>query len=166
MRRVVGFTFLSLALLTKLLFSSGNSAGSHEAEIDTVRNIPVERIAHTGLNNSETVDAWIEQEFYVGRFDVSWSASEIAEGDAGKVRVTASLTSYSELRLEQSILLRFDIDPKDKKVTFAGMVIGGADVASASGKPYSLENAMTRMWERRQKTYLQDLPDPEDDGDS
>ena len=76
------------------------------------------------------------------------------------------MTSYSELRLEQSILLRFDIDPKDDKVTFAGMVIGGAEVASASGKPYSLEDAMTRLWERREKTYLQDLPDPNDDGDS
>lgn len=169
MRRVVGFTFLSLALLTKLLFSSGNSAGSasHDAEIDAVRSTPIERIARTGLNDSDTLDAWIAREFYIGRFDVSWSADEIAGGgNAGKVRVTASMTSYSELRLEQSILLRFDIDPKDDKVTFAGMVIGGAEVASASGKPYSLEDAMTRLWERREKTYLQDLPDPNDDGDS
>ena len=57
MRRVVGFTFLSLALLTKLLFSSGNSAGSasHDAEIDAVRSTPIERIARTGLNDSDTL---------------------------------------------------------------------------------------------------------------
>ena len=164
MRRVVGFTFLSLALLTKLLFSSGNSAGSHEAEIDAVRNIPVERIAHTGLNNSETVDAWIEQEFYVGRFDVSWSAADIADGvNAGKVRVSADMRSNSKLQLERSIVLRFDIDPKSKKVTFAGMVLEGAEVAAANGKPYSLEEAMATMWEHRNKIYL---PDPSDDSDS
>ena len=164
MRRVVGFTFLSLALLTKLLFSSGNSAGSHEAEIDAVRNTPVERIAHTGLNNSETVDAWIEQEFYVGRFDVSWSASDIKDGvNAGKVRVIADMRSASQLQLEQSIVLRFDVDPKTNKVTFAGMVLQGAEVAAANGKPYSLEEAMARMWERRSKTYGLD---PSDDGDS
>jgi len=147
---------LAMAALT----SGGSGGASHDAEIDAVRGTPVERIAHTGLNDSDTLDAWIEREFYIGRFDVSWSADPIADG---KVRVTASMTSYSELRLEQSILLRFDIDPQDKKVSFAGMVIGGADVASASGKPYSLEDAMTRMWERRHKTYLQDLPDSSDD---
>jgi len=164
MRRVVGFTFLSLALLTKLLFSSGNSAGSHEAEIDAVRNSPVERIAHTGLNNSETVDAWIEQEFYLGRFDVSWSAADIADGvNAGKVRVSADMRSNSKLQLERSIVLRFDIDPKSNKVTFAGMVLEGAEVAAANGRPYSLEEAMATMWEHRNKIYL---PDPSDDSDS
>jgi hypothetical protein len=164
MRRVVAFTFLSLALLTKLLFSSGNSASSHEAEIDAVRQTPVERVAHTGMNDAETVDAWIEQEFYVGRFEVSWSASDIADGiNAGKVRVSADMQSNSQLQLERSIILRFDIDPKSKKVTFAGMVLEGAEVSAASGKPYSLEEAMTRMWEHRTKVYL---PDPSDDSDS
>jgi hypothetical protein len=163
MRRVVAFTFLSLALLTKLLFSGSNSASSHEAEIDAVRNIPVERIARTGLNSSETVDAWIEEEFYVGRFDVSWSANEIKDGvNAGKVRVSADMRSNSELPLERSIVLRFDVDPKSNKVTFAGMVLEGAEVAAANGKPYSLEEAMATMWDRRNKTYLQDLSDDSD----
>ena len=48
------------------------------------------------------------------------------------------------------------------KVTFAGMVLEGAEVAAANGKPYSLEEAMATMWDRRNKTYLQDLSDDSD----
>ena len=157
---VMGLLIFGLAMAA--LTSGGSGGGAHDSEIDIGRGTPVERIAHTGLNDPDTLDAWIAREFYIGRFDVTWSADPIANG---KVRVTANMTSYSQLRLEQSILLRFDIDPKDKdsKVTFAGMVIGGAEVATGSGKSYSLEDAMTRMWERRNKTYLQDLPDSEDD---
>ena len=138
--------------------------GAHEAEIDAVRSTPMVRVAHTGLNDAETVDAWIEREFYVGRFDVSWSASDAAEGlDAGKVRVSADMSSNSQLQLERSIVLRFDVDPKSRKVTFAGMVLEGAEVSAASGRPYSLEEAMTRMWEHREKLYGPDLAR---DGDS
>lgn len=159
-RLVFVIALLIFALAMARVTSSGTASGSHEAEIGTVRGIPIERVSHTGLNDAETVDAWIEREFYIGRFDVSWSADDIAEGvNAGKVRVTANMRSYSQQRLESSILLRFDVDPKDNKVTFAGMVLEGAEVASASGKPYSLEDAMTRLWERRRKVYLPDLPD-------
>ena len=109
------------------------------------------------------MDVWIEQEFYVGRFEVSWLATDIADGiDAGKVRVSADMRSNSELQLEQSIVLRFDVDPKSKKVTFAGMVLEGAEVAAASGKPYSLEEALATMWERRNEIYLLDPSDGSD----
>jgi len=154
-----------MALLIFGLAMAGLTAGvssssPHSAAIDSVRGTPMARVAHTGLNDDETVEAWIDREFYIGRFDVSWSADDIAEGaNAGKVRVTADMRSYSAQRLESSILLRFDVDPKDNKVTFAGMVLEGAEVARASGKPYSLEDAMTRMWERRRKIYLPDFPD-------
>jgi hypothetical protein len=112
------------------------------------------------MNDAETVDAWIEKEFYVGRFDVSWSAADLADGlDAGKVRVSADMHSNSQLQLESSIVLRFDIDPQSKKVTFAGMVLEGAEVSAAGGRSYSLEEAMTRMWEHRNKVYMPDLPD-------
>jgi hypothetical protein len=162
------FVFFAALLIFGLamakLTTSVADRGDHESEIDTVRSTPVERIARTGLNDSETLDAWIEQEFYVGRFDVSWSASDIKDGvNAGKVRVTADMRSESQLQLEHSIVLRFDVDPKDKKVTFAGMVLEGAEVAAASGKPYSLEEAMTTMWEHRSETYGLD---PSDDSDS
>jgi tmRNA-binding protein len=59
-------------------------------------------------------------------------------------------------------VLRFDVDPKDKKVTFAGMVLEGAEVAAASGKPYSLEEAMTTMREHRSETYGLDSSDDSD----
>ncbi|HUL06943.1 MAG TPA: hypothetical protein VLV76_11465 [Candidatus Acidoferrum sp.] len=155
---------LIFGLAMSALTAGVSSSNPDSAAIDTVRGTPMARVAHTGLSDDETVDAWIEREFYLGRFDVSWSAEDIAEGaNAGKVRVTADMRSYSQERLERSILLRFDIDPKDNKVTFAGMVLEGADVASASGKPYSLEEAMTRMWERRRKIYL---PDDYPDNDS
>jgi hypothetical protein len=160
MFRLVFILVLLVFALGLANLTSGDYAGSHEAEIDVVRNSPVERIARTGLNSSSTVDAWIAEEFYVGRFDVSWSAEEIAEGvNAGKVRVSADMTSASVQRLERSIVLRFDVDPKDKKVTFAGMVLEGAEVSNSAGKPYSLDEAMARMWERRNKTYLQGLSD-------
>lgn len=148
---------LIFGLAMSALTAGVSSSSPHSAAIDTVRGTPIERVSRTGLNDADTVDAWIEREFYLGRFDVSWSAEDIAEGaNAGKVRVTANMSSYSQERLERSILLRFDVDPKDNKVTFAGMVLEGAEVASASGKPYSLEEAMTRMWERRRKIYLPD----------
>ena len=161
------FVFFAALLIFGLamakLTTSVADRGDHESEIDTVRSTPVERIARTGLNDSETLDAWIEQEFYVGRFEVSWSASDIADGlDAGKVRVSADMSSNSQLQLERSIVLRFDIDPQSRKVTFAGMVLEGAEVSAASGRPYSLEEAMTRMWEHRNKVYMPDSPDDSD----
>ena len=163
-RLVFVMALLIFGLAMAKLTAGVSGDGDHEAEIDAVRNTPVERIAHTGLNNAETVDAWIEQEFYVGRFAVSWSATDIADGvDAGKVRVSADMRSNSELQLERSIILRFDIDPRTKKVTFAGMVREGAEVTAANGRPYSLEAAMAILWERRNKTYLQE---PSDDSDS
>src|SRR5262249_55512960 len=109
MFRVVFITALLLFALAMAKLTAGVSGGGgHEAEIDAVRNSPVERIARTGLNNPSTVDAWIQDEFYVGRFYVDWSAEEIAEGiNAGKVRVSANMTSGSAQQLERSIVLRF-----------------------------------------------------------
>jgi hypothetical protein len=162
-RLVFVMALLIFGLAMAKLTAGVSGDGAHEAEIDAVRNTPMVRVSHTGMNDAETVDAWIEKEFFVGRFEVSWSASDLADGlDAGKVRVSADMHSNSQLQLERSIVLRFDIDPKSRKVTFAGMVLEGAEVSAASGKPYSLEEAMTRMWEHRNKVYLPDSPDDSD----
>jgi hypothetical protein len=155
MRRLVGFTFLSLALLGKLLFSSGGDVAPHSSEIDVVQQTPIKNVAHAGINSSESVDAWIREEFYLGRFIIKWSANEITDGvNAGKIRVSANMTSNSVQKLEQSIVLRFNLDPRTESVSFAGMVLEGDEIIAPSGKPYSLDGAVAEMWDRRKKTYL------------
>jgi hypothetical protein len=159
MRRLLSFVFLSLLLLGKLA-CSGASSGGHSAEIDTVQHALVVNVARSGLKSSVSVAGWIKQQFYIGRFDVRWSADDITDGpNAGQIRVNANMQSQSVTKLERSIVLRFNVDPQDKSVVFAGMVLEGDELIAPSGKPYSLDGAVSAMWDRRGKTYLKDLPE-------
>ena len=159
MRRLVSFAFLGLLLLGRLA-CSGASFDGHSEEITAVQHTMVMNVARSGIRSSQSMDAWIQDQFYFGRFDVSWSADEIGDGiNAGKVRVNADLRSRSVTKLEQSIVLRFDVDPKDQSVAFAGMVLEGDDLIAPSGKPYSLDGAIAQMWDRRRSTYLKDIPE-------
>src|SRR4029453_4546584 len=113
MRRLLPFVFLSLLLLGKLA-CSGASSGGHSAEIDTVQHALVVNVARSGLKSSVSVAGWIKQQFYIGRFDVRWSADD----NAGQIRVNANMQSQSVTKLERSIVLRFNVDPQDKSVVF------------------------------------------------
>lgn len=159
MRRLVSFAFLGLLLMGRLA-CSGSSFGGHGDEIATVQHTLVSSVARSGLKSSMSVAGWIKEQFYFGRFDVSWSADEITDGpSAGQIRVNANMQSRSVTKLEQSIVLRFNVDPQDQDVTFAGMVLEGDELIAPSGKPYSLVGAVSEMWDRRQKTYLKDIPE-------
>jgi hypothetical protein len=159
MRRLFAFTFLGILLLGKLA-CSGTSFSGHTDEISVVQRTMVMNVARSGLKSSQSMDAWIKDEFYFGRFDVRWSADEITDGaNAGKVRVSANMRSRSVTKLEDSIILRFNVDSTDKSVAFAGMVLEGDELIAPSGKPYSLDGAVAQMWDRRQSTYLKDIPE-------
>jgi hypothetical protein len=158
MRRLFAFMFLGLLLMGRLA-CSGTSIGGRMDEISAVQHTMVMNIARSGLKSSQSMDAWIKDEFYFGRFDVHWSSSEITDGaNAGKIRVSANLRSRSVTKLEQSIVLRFTVDPQDKSVAFAGMELEGDELIAPSGKPYSLDGAIAQMWDRRRSTYLKDIP--------
>lgn len=160
MRRLVSFAFLGLLLLGRLACSGTSFSGGHSDEITTVQHTLVSSVARSGLRSSMSVAGWIKEEFYFGRFDVSWSADEITDGPyAGQIRVNANMQSHSVTKLEQSIVLRFNVDPRDQDVAFAGMVLEGDELIAPSGKPYSLDGAVSEMWDRRQKTYLKDIPE-------
>ena len=146
-----GFLAILCVFAAVIYFTSG--AGREEVQF--VRNAEIRAVRYSGIQSTQSVDQWIEDQFYLGRFKVRWSAEDIAEGsDAGKVQVYAHLTSNSKKRLENSIVLQFVVDPQTQQVVFAGMVLEGKEMKSPSGKFSNLQAAMAKMWEIRKATYL------------
>jgi len=147
------FAFLALCGIFAMVVYFMSGAGRDE--VGYVREAQINTVKNTGIQSSETVDKWIEDEFYFGRFKVRWSADDITEGkSAGQVRVLAHLRSNSVKRLENSIVLQFDVDPQTHQAVFAGMILEGKELKSPSGKVSSLQAAVKQMWEIRGKTYL------------
>jgi len=146
-----GFLAICVAVAAVVYLMSG----ANRVEVQYVRDAQINRVLYTGLESTQSVEKWIEEQFYMGRFKVRWSAEDITEGDAaGKVRVAAHLSSNSKKRLERSIVLQFDVDPQSQKVAFAGMILEGEEMRAPSGNFSNLKVAMVKMWDIRKKTYF------------